>query len=390
MQPVSTYGALLTQINVMTSTTTTTQKLALQLSSGKIGVDYADNPNRSQVLDLTSTQDQLNSYVRSCTTGDITSSLYTNSLSQILTIAQNALKSVESLKTSYSGLTSLPAATATNQNQIDAYNSFQNLGQTINQAMTETTISLNEQTPSGGYLYGGLRNPTANQPQTAGGTAAYNFPPAVDLTSLPYFLATGNNPAPNPAGTATPWKGYTPPQAGMDAITTTPTLPTYDVDLATAAPASTNYPTAGALAWGTQSVTVDQNQTVGLNISSTNSAFQNLVNGLRAAKTAADQAGNYSTKDRDNYMTMAYSSLSAAVTGIQSLQQQNALTDLTFQTKLQVHDTNLSMIETQINNATVVDTTTVTAELAAVDNQLQASYKATSSLLSMSLMNYLK
>ena len=54
------------------------------------------------------------------------------------------------------------------------------------------------------------------------------------------------------------------------------------------------------------------------------------------------------------------------------------------------HNDALSLISTRFDALTGIDTTTVTAQLSAVDNQLTASYKATSELLSLSLVSYLK
>lgn len=403
MQPVSTYGAILTQINTMNATSQLSQKLSTELSTNNQGIDYADNTNRSQVIDLTGTKDQLNTYISSCTLGNVTTSLYTNSLSNILGIAQNALKAVQSLQGSFTGQASPVPAAQTTQEQTDAYNAFQNLGQTISQSMTETTIALNEQSPTNAYLYAGLRNPTNNPPQTAAGTPAYNLPPVADLNQLPYFASTnGVAPgatAPSPANPTTvasytpaagsPDPAYTQVGGAVDPIATSPTLPLYDTDYNTGAPVG-NYANASTLAWGTQKVTVNQNQTVNLSISASNPAFQNLVNGLRAAKTAADQAGNYSTSDRDNFLNLAYSSLSKAVTGIENLQQTNGESQLAFQSASQVHTSDLSLITNQLDSDISVNTTTVTAQLASVNNQLQSSYKVTSSLLSMSLLSYLK
>ncbi len=388
MQPVSTYGAILNQINTMNNTSQLSQKLSQELSTNSQGFDMADNPNRAQVLDLTGTKDQLNSYISSCTLGGITTSLYTDSLSNLLSIAKTALSAVQGVQGSFTGQASPLPAAQTTEEQTTAYNAFLNMGQTIDQSMAETSIALNEQTPSGAYLYAGQRNPTSKPPLTAGGTPAYNLPPVGDLTQMPYFAATGNTPAPNPAGTTV--AGYTAPQAGVDAITTSPALPVYDVDYTTAAPASASYANAGTLAWGTQKVTIDQGQTQTLNITSNDPAFQNLINGLRAAKTASDQAGNYSTSDRDNFVGLAYSSLSKAVTSLENLQQTNGINQLAFQTASNNHNNDLSLVTTQLDNDVAVNTTTVTAQLASVNSQLQASYKVTSDLLNMSLINYLK
>jgi hypothetical protein len=387
MQPLSTYASLLTQINYMNNNTALSTKLAAELSSGKASIDLAGNPNRTQVLDLSNEQNSLNTYITSCTIGTTTTNLYSDSLTNITSIAQTAYQSVENLLEKYTGQ---PSPTgSTNQTYINTLKAFTQMGAMIDQSMTETQVALNEQSGSGAYLYAGNRYPTQNA------SANYTLPPCADLTQLPYFQGA-TSPAPNPAGTTI--AGYTPPTNAVDPAVTAAgganaDLPTYDADFSTTRPGAANAANQGAivgLAWGNHNVTIDDNQTVQVNINSTNPAFQDLVNGLRAAKTAADQAGNYSTADRDKFLTLAYSNLSAAITGLGNLENQNSLSNLALNNKSTVLNTRLNNVKTNLDSFVGVDTTTVTVQLATVNNQLQASYKATSDLLSMSLINYLK
>ncbi len=383
MQAAATYASLLSQITAMTTTSALSQKLSNQLSNGVKAVDLADNADHGQILDLTTSKAKRTNYAKSCTTAAVTTSSYSDSLTSLMTLAKNALGSVQTAKTSYTGISS--AGGATSQSATDALQAFTTLGTTVTQYMQEASIDLNEQTADGnGYLYSGLRTPTSVS------TPSYTTPTVVDLTQLPYFLGA-TSPAPNPAGTTI--AGYTPPTNAVDTTTTAvgganADLPTYDADFSASRPAASA--ALLNLAYGTQKVTIDDNQTVNVGISSTASAFQDLVNGLRAAKTAADQAGNYSTADRDQFMTLAYSSLTKAVTGLQALQNQNSLTDATVQGKNTQHEDWLSLITNRLDSLNAIDTTTVTASLAAANNQLTASYKATASLLSLSLVSYLK
>ena len=382
MQAISTYSSLLTQINTMTSTSQLTQKLSYELSSGTKAVDLADNPDRQQVLDLTVSKDKREGYIKSCTLAAVTTSEYSVSLKNLETLATNAMKSVESLRTTYTGISSASGSTATTA--TDALSAFSDLGQTIDQAMTEVTVGLNERTASGAYLYSGLRQPTgASSPATT-------LPPVSDLTQLPYFLGSTSS-APNPAGTTV--SGYTPPSNAVDAYTTpasgsNPDLPAYDADFGASRPAASS--ALVAMATGTQKVTIDDKESVTLNITSNATAFQDLINGLRAAKTAADQAGTYSTADRDTFMNLAYSSLTKAVDGIRTLENQNSVTDAAVQNKSTQHTDSVNLMTSRLDTLVGVDTTTVTVQLATLNNQLSASYKATASLLNMSLMNYLK
>ena len=383
MTTVSSYGMVLTQINAMTTTSLLSQKLSTQLSNQTVSTNLAGNPERSRILNLTVTQNQLTAYTNSCTTAETTTSAYADSLSNLLTQAQTALSSVSSVKTSYTGISTASGSTSTNS--TDAISAYSDLGTTIDQIMTEVQTDLNDPSAVGsGYLYSGLRDPTtASSP-------SYTTPTVTDLTSLPYFLGS-TSPAPDPAGSTI--SGYTPPTDAVDATTTgvggsNPDLPTYDADFAASRPAASS--ALLKLATGTKSVTIDDNETVSTSIPSTSTAFQDMINGLRAAKTAADQAQNYSTTDRDTFMGLAYSNLTNAISSIRSLEDQNDMTQATVTAKATQHNDALSLISTRFDALTGIDTTTVTAQLSAVDNQLTASYKATSELLSLSLVSYLK
>ena len=377
MQAISTYGTLLSQLNAINTTSALSQKYSNQLSSGNKATDLSDNADRIQVLDLTVTKAKRESYAKSCTLAGTTTAEYTTSLSNLETIITSALKSVRSVMGTYTGVSS--ASGSTDETAVNALSAFTSLGQTIDQTMKEVAVSLNEQSASGGaYLYSGLRDPTANS------TPSYTVPTVSDLGSLPYFLGA-NSPAPNPAGTSI--AGYTPPANAVDA-TATGDLPTYDADFAASRPGASA--TLVSMAGASRKVTVDDKETVSVGISSTNSTFQDLINGLRAAKTAADQAGTYTTDDRDAFTTLAYSNLSKALTGIRQLENQNSVADAALQNKNTQHTNYLDLITARLDGLVGVDTTTVTVQLAASNNQLTASYKATSTMLGLSLMNYLK
>ena len=422
MQPLSTYSALLTQNNAMINTSKLTTKLSQELSTGQRAVDLADNPDRQTVLDLTMTKNDKEAYVKSCTLGQITTSQYTVSLQHIESIATTALKSVQDLMSGTHGLTS-----TNNPNDSGILSQYKTLSTTITTALQDLTISLNEQSSSGGgYLYGGLRAPS--------GIPTYSLPPVRDLNTLPYFSSSDGTAA-NPASPATPYSANDPAYGVVQVDPTVtasgglnPGLPVYDANFnpsgatlngvvaQAVSPATTAggqaMPTPIDMAWGVQKLTIDSKETVNLNITSTAPAFQNLINGLRAAKTAADQAANYvgpvdangnpTSIDRDKFMSLAFSSLTRSINGgldptnntwdagLRDLEQQNSLTELSMQTKSQVHTNDLNVINTRLDSLVGVDTTTVTVQLATANNQLQASYKATASLLGMSLMNYLK
>ncbi len=223
MQALSTYSALLTQNNIMINTSLLTTKLSNELSTGKKAVDLADNPDRLTILDLTTTKNDKDSYVKSCTLGQITTSQYDVSLKHIESIATTALKSVQDLMGSSASLPS-PIGSIIPSEQ-DTLSQYDALSQTITQALSDTTISLNEQSSSGGsYLYSGLRNPS--------GVPTYTVPSVRDLNTLPYFSSPSGI-APNPPDPLTPYPTPpTPPGAPDPTVTapggTNPGLPVYE------------------------------------------------------------------------------------------------------------------------------------------------------------------
>ncbi|MEI8393966.1 MAG: hypothetical protein WCF85_04465 [Rhodospirillaceae bacterium] len=438
MNPVSTYSFLMSQQMIMTDTAQLSEKLSTQLSTGKRAVDLADNPDRERILDLTMSKNNRDSYVKSSTLGELVTSQYTISLTHLETLTNNALKAVQGLRTTFTGIPT--PSNSTIQQQIDALAKFTQLGASIDQTMVDTKITLNEKSSSGdGYLYSGLRSPTTSPIPT------WTLPPVSDLTALPYFLPANPTLAgdllPHPTDKTT-IPGYNDPASPASALTrynpatlaispsspvAPPAVPTVDVDfyagpIATAAgvsprvvtglpvydsdygthqkftdPASAAFDATGAsvarlrnTAYGSQKLTIDDNETIGINITSNDAAFQDMINGLRAAKTACDQAGNYSTTDRDNFMDLAYSYLSKGLNGIRLLEQKNTIADTAMKNKVKIHTESLDVINTRLDQLVGVDTTSVTVQLATANNQLQASYKATATLLGMSLMNYLK
>ena len=444
MLPVSTYSFMLSQTNIMNDTSRLAQKLATQLSDSRKSTDLAENPDQDRILNMTLTKNNRNTYVKSCDLLQITTGQYSVSLQHLETIIKNSLKQVMAVRSTYTNQIAtnpLGAPAGTPQTEIDNYAAFKNLGNSAMQYLSDTTISLNEQLASGdGFLYSGLR-------ATASGAPTYTLPPVRDLNTLPYFTSPTKAPlplSPTPPGYPIPpnllaanHQPYAPftgigvnPVTGAGtnplyqisalAAVVTPAidptvtgqvaingvagnfdgLPVYDSDFGKSFPAAP-LPDTIQQAWGTHNVTVDDKQTVGINFSSNLPAFQNLINGLRAAKTAGDQAGNYSTAERDAYMDFAYTSLTHALNGgvdpttgtwtlgIRDLEARNAQTELTAQVKSNLHTSSLGVIDTRLNSLIGIDTTQVTVELATANNQLQASYKATASLLGLSLLNFL-
>lgn len=390
MQPISSYSL----VNRQTQTITNTRSLALmfteQMSTGRKSVDIADNEQRIQILDLRASQRNINSYSQSIALGLTTTAVYKTSLTGIEKIATDAFDRIRNVKSFMTGRASSNLADPV---ELDLYNKYQDLGQFIGQAMTELGNALNEKNGDL-YLYGGARYPNASATQPV---PNYAGPPVRPLTSLPYLHSpnVANNPAsPAPAGYPAPNDAAAAIDTLAAATVVSPVLPEYDTDFgAVSPPVGANppgpYPAQGTLAWNSQQLTIDTNRTVNIGITSTNSAFQDLIYGLRAAYTASQQAANYPTADRDAYIDNAMGAFSRAVDGLRTLSNQNELTDLAMQAKDKQHKNNNGVLTKRLEGLEGIDTAEVAMKLNQANTQLEASYKATATLLNMSLMNYL-
>jgi len=158
-----------------------------------------------------------------------------------------------------------------------------------------------------------------------------------------------------------------------------PTLPNYDTE-AVAGTAS------DAAAYTQDTVTIDQGYDVTYGVSSNNPAFQQLINGLRyiSAATTATDAATYQS-DMKNASTL----LGSALTGIQTLQANNANNQNTLTNETTTQNTDITNLQDQIGNIQQVNTAQVATEIDSLQTQLQASYSATASLEQLSILKYL-
>jgi flagellin-like hook-associated protein FlgL len=383
MQPISTLASYLRQQSAINDTRRASERYGLQLSTGKYALDLADNPARLQIVDLRGIKAHRQSYLQTAQLAQVTTGVYNISLNHITKLATDSLERIRALRNATANQSSTNLAVTAEKDIFDLYSE---LGTFVNNTMTDLTISLNEKNGDE-YLYAGARRPTA-----APTPPAYTLPPVRDLSTLPYFLSP--TVAEVPANTTVapyPAPANGPGALGVDPLVTSAsaTLPTYDADFGQAAPAAP-YPSQITQAWHTRKVTIDDAEQVTVGITSTNKAFQDMVNGLRAAHTAADQASNYTTAERDAYMDQAVSSLTTAVDGLRALMNQNSLADAALMTKAKTHTSTINLLKTRLDTLEGIDGTEVAASLSATNTQLEASYKVTANLLGMSLLNYLK
>jgi flagellar hook-associated protein 3 FlgL len=155
---------------------------------------------------------------------------------------------------------------------------------------------------------------------------------------------------------------------------TSPTLPPYDK----AAPGS------DAKAYAKDSVAIDDSLQLTYGISTSDSAIQNLMQGMRYAYAATKDSANYQT-----YMAQAQTYLKTAIDGIRSLRAQVAGNQkILTETETSQTDTK-TQLQSTVDDIRGADITEVSVKINTFNTQLQASYAATSKLLNMSLLNYL-
>ncbi len=184
----------------------------------------------------------------------------------------------------------------------------------------------------------------------------YNQQPVTDITALPVpptevapYLATGN------------------------------TVPAYDADYNVAIPGAL-VPAANT----NESTAIDSSSDLTYGVNSNEDGFQQIIMGLRWAYAATQDEANYET-----YMATANGLLtdgmsSTRATHTTSSNAYNALNNA----KSLIGD-NMLNLKTQASNISEVDLNEIAVKITALQAQLEASYSATSILLSLSLANYI-
>ena len=131
-------------------------------------------------------------------------------------------------------------------------------------------------------------------------------------------------------------------------------------------------------------VAIDDDLKLTYGLTTTDPGIQNLVQGLRYAYAATQDAGNYET-----YMTQAQDFLKAALDGIRSMRAQVAGNVKILQETEKGQNSTISLLQTQIESIRNADITEVSLQINAFNTQLQASYAATSKLITLSILNYM-
>jgi flagellar hook-associated protein 3 FlgL len=193
----------------------------------------------------------------------------------------------------------------------------------------------------------------------------YTTAPTVDLTSL----ATPTTPAPISLASGS---------------TTPPTIPDYDTDYAATSPPGTV--TSGTPYYAQQQATVATGETLSYGVSADDPTMQQLVYALKQAEAGA--ASTDPTTSAQFYAN-AKSAVATALTGLSTLNQQNAANTTQLDNAVSEQKQTLSTLQGQLGDLTQVDSATVATQLSVLETQLNGTYKATATVLNLTILTYL-
>jgi flagellar hook-associated protein 3 FlgL len=332
MSNVSSIGNFLTSVGLIQASELQVQQLTEENATGLQSVSLQGyGTSAPLVLNLQSSLTETQSWLSNSTEINNYLTGYTQSLNQLNsdgTQLQSALAALESGgKSALSSISTL-----------------------IQGLETDVTATLNTQVGDR-YIYAGNR---------------FDTPPSVDITGLPVpttpsaiALASGNS--------------------------TPPTIPAYDTDYASGTPPGTV--ASGTPYYAQQTVNIADNTSVTFGVSADDPSIQQLVYALKQAEAGASATSPATAKA---FFANATSAIATALSGLSDLSQQNASNATTIQTTQSVQKQSIATLQSQIGDLTQVDPATVATQLSSVENQLQGTYKATATLLNLSLINYLQ
>jgi flagellin-like hook-associated protein FlgL len=260
--------------------------------------------------------------------------------------------------TGLAAMTSAPTSTIYNNNQTLPNYDTGNLNLTVSSGPNTITV-------------GGTVSGSATIPQTA--TISINGTP--HTFTLSSADTTQSQAATDIAAQLSTATGLT-----ITASGTTITVPgSNTIDSATSL-------TTNAAAYATDSATIDAGNTLNYGVTSNNPAFQQIIAGLRFMQ-AAGNASDSATYQAN--MTQASTLLTAGLSALQTVNSSVAYNTNALTAETTAQNNAISDLTNQVANIQQVDITQVSAQITAMETQLQASYSVTGSLEKMSIVNYL-
>ena len=329
MSSISSLSMFISSVSLMQSSETELQKLAQQNATGEQSVSLQGyGASAPLILNLESAIQQAQSWSSGATQVGTYLTGYNTALGQLG-------KDATSLQTTLNEI-------GTSDTQ-----SVQGLQTLIQGLETDVGATLNTQVGNR-FIFAGSRYGTA---------------PVVDLTTL-----------------ATP---ATPTAITLaSGSTTPPTIPDYDTDYASTTPAGVV--ASGTPYYGQQQINLSATETVSYGVSSDDPAIQQLVYALKQAEAGA---GSTNQATANQFFANARSAVTAALNGIATLTEQNGDVQSQVNDAQTAQTQSVATMQNQLGDLTQVDAATVAAQLSALENQLSGTYKATSTVLGLSLLN---
>ena len=328
MVAVSTMGNIQAMMGRIQNTRSAADTLALQMSTQQKAQTLSGYGTEApKLLNLQQTFDNRRSYISAIDSVAPYVGAYDTALGSLLDTAQKLRNSIAGLEP---GTDPLPSEFAT----------------LVDGLSVQTSTALNDRIGDR-FIFAGSR---------------YSSPPVKGLETLPAL------PTPPAALTVV---GQPPAGGPYD-------LPPYDVDEGT--------PEAGPKGWDQASITIADRERLTYGVTSNDPAIQRLVHALRGA-AAATTATN---PDRDAFLANATQDLDLAIEGLRTLKNSNSLNQVRLADMRKDHKEILTATEGLIGDVTNIDLAEVSAKITAAQNTLQASYKVTASMMSLSLLDYLR
>ncbi|MEQ8442055.1 MAG: hypothetical protein RIM33_08420 [Alphaproteobacteria bacterium] len=138
----------------------------------------------------------------------------------------------------------------------------------------------------------------------------------------------------------------------------------------------------------TMRVTVNDNQPVTYTITATESAFQNVVEGLLRLKSAA-QSG-LTKEERDEFLGDARTALDNARGQLRQIQASNGTVLDTLQRTREIHTSFINISRIALDDIQVIDDAEVAVRISSLQNQLEASFTTIARQSSLTLVNFLR
>lgn len=329
---VSAIGMFVNAVNLMQSTQTQLQQVAQENATGTLSTSLGGyGASAPMILDLQGAIQQSQSWIASAT--QVTTYLkgYDATLGELSSDATQLQSALNAM--------SNPNATSLESLQTLIQGLEADVGATLNTQVGDR------------FIFAGSR---------------YTTQPVVDLQTL--------------APPTTP----TPIQLASGS-TTPPTIPDYDTAYASTSP-------PGVVASGTpyyaqQQITVANGETVSYGVSADDPSIQQLVYALKQAEAGTTAA---SPATAAQFFANASQAVETALNGLSNLSQANSASEVAIQDAQTTEQQSVATMQNQLGNLTQVDAATVATQLTTLENQLSGTYKATSTILSLSILSYIQ